>query len=72
MLGQERGVSFLDVLLVLLLFLWPPMTVWLWAVWRRVREARAEMRRFKADAEADAAEGFPPPGPPTTDHPSPK
>lgn len=59
--------TWLDVGLVLLLFLWPPMTVFLYLIGREVREARAALRRFKAEAEANAAEGFPPPDPPTTD-----
>jgi len=36
-------------------------------IWREVRDWREARRRDQAEAEAIAAEGFPPPGPPTTD-----
>jgi hypothetical protein len=52
---------------VVLLFLWPPTTILLWMIVREIRETRRALRAFKLDAEASAAEGFPPPGPPTTD-----
>jgi hypothetical protein len=56
-----------DVLLALLAFLAPPAGIYLYLIGREVGRAREEMRRMKADREAEAAEGFPPPGPPTTD-----
>jgi hypothetical protein len=66
---EERGVSYLDVLLALLLFAWPPMTIWIILGWRELKRLREERNRIRLDAEAMAAEGFPPPGPPTTDQP---
>jgi hypothetical protein len=62
-----RPVGLFDVLLALLLFIWPPMTVWLTFALREVGRLRRERLEAQTDAEAMAAEGFPPPGPPTTD-----
>jgi hypothetical protein len=64
------GASWLDVGLVLLLFLWPPTTIWLWMVAREIRETRAAVRRLKEELGADGADGYPPPGPPTTVQPT--
>ncbi len=44
-----------------------PAAVFLTYVGREWRRSRGEMSSWKADAEADAADGFPPPGPPTPD-----
>jgi hypothetical protein len=62
-----RSYEARDVVLVILAFLAPPAGIYLYLIGREVGKARAEMRRFKEDQEADAAEGFPPPDPPTTD-----
>jgi hypothetical protein len=35
-------------------------------IWREWRRLRREMEALRKEAEAEAAEGFPPPGPPTT------
>jgi hypothetical protein len=64
---EERGVSYLDVLLALLLFIWPPTTVWLLMAWREVGRLRRERREAQTEAECMHAEGYPPPDPPTTD-----
>jgi hypothetical protein len=64
---SEARPDLFDALLALLLFIWPPMTVWLTYALREVRELRALRRRDQTEAEAMAAEGYPPPDPPTTD-----
>jgi len=64
-------VSWFDVLYVLVVFWLPPSSFFTFLIWREVRRGREAMRRFKADAEASAAEGYPPPDPPTTDSLSP-
>lgn len=56
-----------DVVLACLLFVWPPSTVLLYFLWREVRGWVERRRQDQSEAEAIAAEGFPPPGPPTTD-----
>jgi hypothetical protein len=60
-------VSWLDVVAVILVFWLPAAALWSSLVLREVGRLRREMRRLKAEMEADAAEGFPPPDPPTTD-----
>ena len=67
MSDTRLGASWLDVGLVLLLFLWPPMTIFLWMIAREIRETRAALRSLKTELGAYGAEGYPPPGPPTTD-----
>jgi hypothetical protein len=47
----------------------PPAGAFIYLIWREVRWGREVMSSWKAEAEAEAAEGFPPPGPPTTDKP---
>jgi hypothetical protein len=59
----------LDVVGAILLFVWPPASVLLILGWREWRRLRRERERLLLEAEATAAEGFPPPGPPTTDQP---
>jgi hypothetical protein len=54
------------VSLVLLVWIVPPaviLTILIGREWRRLRREREALRK---EAEATAAEGFPPPGPPTT------
>jgi len=54
----------LAVLLVFLAFLSPAITV---ILWKEVRVWKERRRRDQAEADALRTEGFPPPGPPTTD-----
>jgi hypothetical protein len=63
---EERGVSYLDVLLALLVFLWPPTCIFLTFIGREWRRLGSERRKLQAEAEAERAEGYPPPDPPTT------
>ena len=60
-------VTWLDVLLVLGVFLWPPLTVWITFALREVHRLRAEAAALKLELRTTSAEGFPPPDPPTTD-----
>jgi hypothetical protein len=55
-----RPADWRDVVVVLTAFTLPPGGIWVWAVLRQRHLDRLE-------AEAMAAEGYPPPGPPTTD-----
>jgi hypothetical protein len=57
----------LDAVLSLLCFLGLPSGAWLYIVLREIGRLRREREAHLLDAEAMAAEGFPPPGPPTTD-----
>jgi hypothetical protein len=52
---------------VIVCFLVPPAAVWITLAWREVRRLGRERRALQTEAETEAAEGFPPPGPPTTD-----
>jgi len=60
-------VTWLDVGLVLLLFWVPPLTIWITLTLREVGRLRREWRALKLEMRTTSAEGFPPPGPPTTD-----
>jgi hypothetical protein len=66
-LADER--LWVDVLLALLLFIWPPMTVWLTFALRELGRLRRQRNLDRLEAELMSAEGFPPPDPPTTDQP---
>jgi hypothetical protein len=55
------------VITVLGVFWGPPATIFTYLILREVRKLRRAARAFKLDQEASAAEGFPPPDPPTTD-----
>jgi hypothetical protein len=61
----ESGL--VDRALVIAVFVVPPASIFLylclreWLLWKRWK------RGLKAEEEASAAEGFPPPDPPTTD-----
>jgi hypothetical protein len=59
----QLAVTWRDILLALVVFWLPPSSVFTYLIWREVGKARGEMSRWKADAEADAAEGMSP-GPP--------
>jgi len=63
------------VLIALALFLGPPAATFIIAsiltLRGEIREMREVRRRDQAEAEAMAAEGYPPPGPPTTVKPTP-
>jgi hypothetical protein len=48
-------------------FVAPPALVFLYLIWREVRRVGRERRACQTEAETSAAEGFPPPDPPTTD-----
>jgi hypothetical protein len=60
-------VTWLDVVLVLLVFWLPAVGVYLTLILREVRKVRGEWRALKREMRSTTAEGFPPPGPPTTD-----
>jgi hypothetical protein len=47
------------------------MTIFLWMIAREIRETRAALRALKQELGGYAAEGYPPPGPPTTDSQAP-
>ena len=59
--------SWTDAASVVAVFVGPPALLFLYLIWREWRRGLREMSRWKAGAEAEAAEGFPPPDPPTTD-----
>ena len=61
----------LDLGLVIGCFLIPTGGVWLYLVLRSLARLRKERERDRLEAEALAAEGFPPPDLPTTDSLSP-
>jgi hypothetical protein len=63
--------SWRDVLEAIALFLGFPAACFACYVLREWRRLRREREELLLDAEASAAEGFPPPGPPTTDSLSP-
>jgi hypothetical protein len=48
-------------------FVAPPATIFGFLILREVRRLREAGRLFRLEAEASAAEGYPPPDPPTTD-----
>jgi hypothetical protein len=56
-----------DTLLVMGAFLLPTGGVLLYIILREIGRLRRGRRASQALAEAEAAEGYPPPGPPTTD-----
>jgi hypothetical protein len=59
--------SIVDAAVALLCFLWLPSGAWIYLIGREWRRLREEREALRLDAEAMAAEGYPPPGPPTTD-----
>lgn len=60
-------VRWWDVAGVLVVFWLPGATIWMILGWRSYREFVVQRRLDQKEAEAIAAEGFPPPDPPTTD-----
>ena len=65
-MAEGRHVSWFDVLYVLVVFWLPPSSVFTYLIWREVRRVRGEALALKREMTATRAEGFPPPGPPTT------
>jgi len=57
--------------LVVGIFLGAPAGIFTTLCWMEWRRLRRERREAQEEAETMAAEGFPPPGPPTTDKPCP-
>jgi hypothetical protein len=57
------------LVLALLVFWLPGAAIWMILGWRAYREFQKLRDLHRIDAEATAAEGYPPPDPPTTDHP---
>jgi len=55
------------VLLVICVFWLPSAAIYMTLVLREVRRLRREWRALKQEIGGYAAEGYPPPGPPTTD-----
>jgi hypothetical protein len=51
----------------LLVFWLPPSSIFTYLIWREVGKVRGEAAAFKREMTASRAEGYPPPGPPTTD-----
>jgi hypothetical protein len=47
------------------------MTIFLWMIAREIRETRAALRSLKRELGGYAADGYPPPDPPTTDSQAP-
>jgi hypothetical protein len=58
-----------DVILVYGAFLLPSGAVFTYIILREWRRLRRERNRDRLEAEASAAEGYPPPDPPATDQP---
>jgi hypothetical protein len=56
-----------DVLLSLAAFTLPTTVIFLYCLGREWRRLRREREALLQEEEASAAEGYPPPGPPTTD-----
>jgi len=56
-----------DAALAALCFLGLPSGAFLYIILREMGRLRRERREAQEEAEAMAAEGYPPPGPPTTD-----
>jgi len=56
-----------DGVLALLCFLGLPSGAFLYLIIREIGRLRRERRACQTEAETSAAEGFPPPDPPTTD-----
>lgn len=69
MIGALRPPEWVDWLLVLGAFWLPAAILWVYLSLREVRRLREWRRRALEEAEASAAEGYPPPDPPTTDQP---
>lgn len=67
--SQGLQLRWWDVAGVLVVFWLPGATIWLILGWRSYREFLVQRRRDQKEAEAMAAEGFPPPDPPATDQP---
>jgi hypothetical protein len=59
--------DWLDLLAVLCVFWAPPAGIVTYLILREWRRLRRELRALKLDQECSAHEGYPPPGPPTTD-----
>jgi len=59
--------SIVDAAVALLCFLGLPSGAWIYLIGREWRRLREEREALRLDSEAMAAEGYPPPGPPTTD-----
>jgi hypothetical protein len=56
-----------DVAEVLAVFVAPPAFVFLCCIGREWRKVRGELQAQAREDRTSRAEGFPPPGPPTTD-----
>ena len=67
MIWEDSGPSWRDVVGSILLFLGFPSACFVCMLLREWRRLRREREGLLLDAEASAAEGYPPPGPPTTD-----
>jgi hypothetical protein len=71
LIGPQLESGLVDRALVIAVFVVPPASIFLylvlreWLLWKRWRRAS------QATAEAERAEGFPPPDPPTTDSQAP-
>jgi H+/gluconate symporter-like permease len=68
-LVEELHAQSGDVLMVLGAFLGAPAGAFITLCWMEWRRLKRERRKDQAEAELMSAEGFPPPGPPTTDQP---
>jgi hypothetical protein len=59
--------GWLDIALVLGVFVGPPATIFGYLILREVRRLRLAASDLKTELRTTSAEGFPPPDPPTTD-----
>jgi hypothetical protein len=62
-----RHPTWIDAAATLAVFWAPPTVAFLYLIWREGAKVRRERKASQTEAEAMAAEGYPPPGPPTTD-----
>lgn len=60
-------VSWLQLALVNLVFVAPPAAIYLYLIGREIGRLRREAAALKQELGGYAADGYPPPGPPTTD-----
>ena len=61
------GPTWRDVLLAICVFWLPAAAIYMTLILREVRRLWGEWRALEQELRTTSAEGFPPPGPPTTD-----
>lgn len=65
MTGDHLEATWRDVVWVLFAFWLPPSTIFTYLMLREVGRLRREREALQTEAETEAAEGYPPPDPPT-------